>query len=279
MRKNKTNQAETLNRHIQNACAYIKPFQQNYPKTGLIIGSGLGRLTDIVNVSAKIPYRDIPHFPESSVSFHASQWLHGEINNVPIIVMNGRYHYYEGLTMRQITLPIRVMKNLGIENLIITHAAGSINPSLKPGTLAVVTDHINLMGDNPLIGAYDTFMGERFTDMSDAYSPKLLKKTLSSSDVAIPKTIFAGLSGPSLPSNAEISALQKFGIDTIGMSVVPEVLTARQLNMNVITLTAVTDQTLPGTLLQKVDKKMVSQNAQKLVKQLSALIGKLLKII
>ncbi len=279
MRKNKTNQTGTLNRHILKACAFIKSFLQDDPKTGLIIGSGLGRLTDIVNVSAKIPYRDIPHFPESSVSFHASQWLHGKINNVPIIVMNGRYHYYEGLAMRQITLPIRVLKNLGIENLIITHAAGSINPSLKPGTLAVVTDHINMMGDNPLIGEYNTFMGERFTDMSDAYSPELLKKLLSCSDAAIPKTVFAGLSGPSLPSNAEISALQKFGIDTIGMSVVPEVLTARQLNMNVIALTAVTDQTLPGTQLQKVDKKMVSQNAQKLVKQLSELIGKLLKII
>ena len=247
----------------------------------MITGSGLDRLADSVDKQHAVSYKGIPGFPKPTVGFQASQWLTGELSGIPIVMMNGRYHYYEGHSMRQVALPIRVMHRLGIQTLIITHAAGSMNPGIAPGCLAVITDHINLMGGNPLSGSYTSDDGTRFPDMSTAYSPELRDKALELAkglNIKLHQTVFCAIPGPSLPTPAETRAYQRLGADTIGMSVVPEVLTARQLGMQVLALTAVTDRSLPEQPAP-VDRREVAQNAANLIPELDKLIKNIIHYI
>ncbi len=263
------------------AAGFIASQYKHKIHIGIVIGTGLGDLSKILNIHINIPYADIPNFPESRVPFHAARLLTGDINGINIIMMNGRYHYYEGHSMQAITLPVRVLHQLGVKKIIMTNAAGSIREELKPGSLAVIADHINLMGNNPLIGPHGPFLGERFTDMSEPYNNQLIDlavQTANRHQVPLKKIVFAAVSGPSLLTAAEIKMMQYFGVDAIGMSVVPEVLVARQLGMDVCAISAITDQSLPEKMI-KIKPGNVTREAAKVVPDLELLVSTLVEEI
>ena len=200
------------------------------------------------------------------------------LNGKSVIVMQGRFHYYEGYPMRDITLPIRVMHELGVRTLFVSNAAGGIREHLAPGTLTLITDHINLMGANPLIGPFDEFLGERFPDMSEPYSNELRALAHNAAEelnIKLFDNIYAAVSGPSFETPAEIKMLQILGADSVGMSVVPEALVARQLGMRLLGVTAITDQALPGTMAQ-ISHEEVSRVARKITPQFNALLSEII---
>lgn len=255
---------EALPQKIMEAAEFLRKRLPQSPRIGLILGTGLGDLAERVERPMIIPYTEIPHFPESTVKFHAGRFVAGSLRGKSLLVMQGRFHYYEGYPLQQVTLPVRVMAHLGITTLFVTNAAGGIRLHLVPGTLALITDHINLMGNNPLIGAYDEFLGERFPDMSEPYSLRLRRLALATAkEINIPlvENIYAAVSGPSFETQAEIRMLQTLGADSVGMSVVPEVLVARQIGMEVLAITAITDQALPGAM-QPITHEEVSRTAK-----------------
>ena len=262
---------------ILQAAEFIRKRIDRPLHVGIVLGTGLGPLADEIDRAVVIPYGDIPHFPDSTVKFHAGRLVLGELSGKMVMAMQGRFHYYEGHSMRAITLPIRVMFQLSIRTLILTNAAGGIRERMIPGTFALVTDHINLMGDNPLIGPYDEFMGERFPDMSHPYSPELQQIARKAADelgVPLLDSIYAAVSGPSFETAAEIRMLQKMDADTVGMSVVPEVLAARQLGMDVLAITVVTDQALPDHM-----EPVSHEQVQKVADRVGADFRRLLKRI
>lgn len=247
----------------------------------VILGTGLGALADEISEARIIPYGDIPNFPESTVKFHAGKLFLGKLDNKMIFAMQGRFHAYEGHTMRQITLPVRVMHALGIRRLILTNAAGGIRPELTPGSIALIKDHINLMGTNPLIGPHEPFLGERFPDMSEPYSAVLRSLALrvaAEQNIVLHETVFGAIMGPSFETEAEVHMLQRLGIDTIGMSVVPETLVAKQLAMEVLALTAVTDQALPGKMAS-VSHEQVNQAAAELGPRFRSLLRSIIRAL
>ncbi len=240
-----------LKQQVLEAAAWIREQDSRQFDLAIVLGTGLGALADEMRDTRTIGYGDIPHFPESTVKFHAGRLVLGTLEGKTLFAMQGRFHGYEGYSMRQITLPVRVMHELGIRRLILTNAAGGIRPELTPGSIALIKDHINLMGTNPLIGPYDPFMGVRFPDMSEPYSAALrdlARDVAAELKIQLHETIFGAIMGPAFETEAEIRMLQTLGIDTIGMSVIPETLVARQLGMEVLALTAVTDQALPGAM-------------------------------
>ncbi|MBN1464235.1 purine-nucleoside phosphorylase [candidate division KSB1 bacterium] len=263
------------------AVSYLSDRLAAPPRIGLILGTGLGTLGDKIQRATMINYGEIPYFPESTVEFHAGKLISGTLAGQAVLAMQGRFHYYEGYTMQEITLPIRVMHQLGIRTLIISNAAGGIREELSPGTLALINDHINLMGDNPLIGTFDPFLGSRFPDMSEPYSVKLrhlAHKAAEDLGIKLVDSIYAAVSGPSFETPAEIRMLRAFGIDSIGMSVVPEVLVARQLAMDVLGLSAITDQSLPEEM-QPISHEQVSRVAKEITPTFNALVEEIIKRI
>lgn len=239
--------------HIREAAEFISGKINTKPELGLVLGTGLGNIAGKVRNSVVLDYDEIPHFAESTVKFHSGKLICGELENKSVLVMQGRFHFYEGYPMRQITLPVRVMFELGIRTLIVTNAVGGISPSAKPGRIGLITDHINLMGTNPLIGEYNDELGTRFPDMSEPYSRdfrNVAKDIAEQNNVDLFETIYTAISGPSFETAAEIKMLQKFGADTVGMSVVPEVLVARQMGMDVLGLSIITDQSLPDQMIE-----------------------------
>ena len=237
-----------LNEKISQAAKFIASEFPFKPEIGLVLGTGLGPCADDIENAFRISYSRIPHFPEATVKFHAGNLVLGSLAGRIVVAMQGRYHAYEGHPMRELTLPIRVMHQLGVRTLITTNAVGSMRSQLTPGSIVLIRDHINFMGDNPLIGPYEEHLGERFPDMSEPYSQYLMsiaQKCAQVLNLMLPKVVYAAVSGPSFETPAEIRMLQILGADTIGMSVVPEVLVARQLEMRVLGLSIVTDQSLP----------------------------------
>ena len=238
----------SLKKQLFEATEFIQNRAQFKPEIGLILGTGLGPLADEIENPVTIPYTEIPHFPKSTVKFHAGNLILGELCGKSVVVMQGRFHYYEGYKMQHISLPVRVMHQLGINTLLVTNAAGGIRESLPAGTIAIIKDHINLMGDNPLIGPHDDVLGERFPDMSEPYSKQLIELTHNVAkqlNINVVENTYAAISGPCYETSAEIRMLQIIGADSVGMSVIPEVLVARQLNINVLGITVITDQALP----------------------------------
>ncbi|MBN1543163.1 purine-nucleoside phosphorylase, partial [candidate division KSB1 bacterium] len=202
----------------------------------------------------------------------------GTLAGQAVFLMQGRFHFYEGFSMQELTLPVRVMYQLGVRRVVITNAAGSIREDLPPGTVAEITDHINLMGDNPLIGAYEPFLGERFPDMTEPYSPRLhqlLRRTAEEEKIDLARVVYAAVSGPNFETAAEIRMLQIIGADAVGMSTVPEVLVARQLGMEVVGLSILTDQSLPDRM-QPVSHQAVSEVADRVAPRVERLISGLL---
>lgn len=235
---------QSLYDQIQEAADYIRNRTKAQPQTAIILGSGLGALTEQVVDAQVIPYKDIPHFPVSTVSGHAGELHIGQLNGKSVILMKGRVHIYEGYPLSQITLPVRVFQALGAQNIIVTNSAGGIHTRLNPGDLLLLNDHLNLVGDNPLIGPHDERLGVRFPPMSDAYDKELRKKAHQVAverNVVLKEGVYCALSGPSYETPAEVRYLSIIGADAVGMSTVPEVIVARHCNLKVVGISCITN--------------------------------------
>lgn len=229
---------------VKESAQFIQGRMSLRPTTGIILGSGLGSLVDIMEERAVIPYTEIPNFPRSHVAGHAGNLVIGRIGQEIIAAMQGRFHYYEGFTMKEVTYPIYVMKLLGIENLIVTNACGGINRDFEPGDLMILTDYINMLGNNSLIGENDERFGVRFPDMSEAYAKELIRKAEKTAEklgISCKKGVYAIFSGPCYETAAEIRAYERLGADAIGMSTVPETIAANYLGMKVLGIACITN--------------------------------------
>ncbi|WP_425335368.1 purine-nucleoside phosphorylase [Salipaludibacillus daqingensis] len=229
---------------IDEAKKYIEKKLNAKPTIGLILGSGLGVLADEITDPVEIPYNEIPGFPTSTVAGHKGQLVVGELQGKTVVAMQGRFHYYEGYSMDLVTLPVRVMKAIGVEELIVTNAAGGINEDYKPGNLMIITDHLNMFGSNPLIGPNDDSLGVRFPDMSTAYSKELVelaKNVANEINLNVQQGVYVGNTGPTYETPAEIRMLRAMGGDAVGMSTVPEVIVARHSDMNVLGISCISN--------------------------------------
>lgn len=256
---------DNLLQKINEAASYIQGKTAIAPKIGLILGSGLGELADEIDNNTKIPYGNIPHFPISTVEGHAGQLVIGKLNRQDVIAMQGRFHYYEGYTMQEVTFSVRVMKKLGVEVLIITNACGGMNKNFAPGDLMIITDHINMTGDNPLIGPNLEELGPRFPDMSTAYTPalvSLVEQTAKELDINLQKGVYAGITGPTYMTASELIMLRNLGGDVVGMSTVPEVIVARHADMQVIGISCITDMAI-GEELEGITHEQVVEVANR----------------
>jgi len=241
--------------------------------TGIILGTGLGALVKEIDTVLVIDYNDIPHFPLATVEFHSGKLIFGSISGKSVIAMQGRFHYYEGYSMQEITYPVRILKELGVKNLIISNACGSMNPLIPKGSLMLIEDHINLLGDNPLIGRHDSRMGPRFPDMSRPWNPGLIEKCEQialSLGIKIYKGVYAAMSGPSLETRAEYRFLRAIGADAVGMSTVPENIVANQLGMIVLGISIITDECYPESLKEASIEEIIA-TAEKAEPYLTAL--------
>lgn len=268
---------------IQQAAQFLKEKNKQQPVIGLILGSGLGVLGDEVENALKIPYNEIPNFPVSTVEGHAGNLVFGLLNGIPVAVMQGRFHYYEGYSFEKVTFPIRVMKELGIKQLIVTNAAGGVNESFSPGDLMIISDHINNMGSNPLIGPNDSRLGVRFPDMSEAYSSEIrmiAKQIAVKLNIPIQEGVYVGNTGPTYETPAEVRMLRAIGGDAVGMSTVPEVIVARHAGMKVLGISCISNMAA-GILDQPLNHEEVIETTEKVkshflqyVKEIVAAIGK-----
>ena len=263
---------------IKEAVEYIKSKCEPKPQVGIILGTGLGGLVDQVDITCEIPYDEIPHFPVSTVESHHGRLLFGTLEGKAVIVMQGRFHYYEGYTMRQVTFPVRVMKLLGIKQLLVSNAAGGLNPKFQVSDLMIINDHINLFPENPLTGANMDQLGPRFPDMSEPYSHELIKQGVEISselNVNIHQGVYAAVTGPNLETPAEYKYLQVIGADAIGMSTVPEVIVARHMDIPVFAASVITDLCYPGKI-EKVSVEKIIAAAGVAEPELTALFSKLI---
>lgn len=243
---------ENLYEKLCEAAGFIRGKHGGEIDTAVILGSGLGALSGELEGGVSIPYKDIPHFPVSTVSGHAGRLVIGSLHGKQVLMMEGRPHFYEGYSMRQIGFPVFLMKNLGIKNLIVTNACGGINPDFSPGTLMIVEDFINLVSDNPLIGINDERIGPRFPDMTEPYNQSLIQLSQSIADrLDIPwkKGIYAGFQGPYYETAAEIRSIGQMGADAVGMSTVPETIAANYVGIRCFAVACITNM---ATGIQKV---------------------------
>ena len=236
---------------ISDAVAAIRSQTQLRPRVAMILGTGLGDLTDRIDVDAAIHYGDIPHFPTSTATSHRGRLVIGTLAGVDVVAMEGRFHMYEGYPLKQITLPVRVFKSLGCELLIATNACGGLNPNFREGDLMVIDDQINLMGDNPLIGINDDRLGPRFPDMSAPYDLAWCDRIESIAmrhDIRMHRGVFTAVAGPNLETRAEYRFLRMIGSDVVGMSTVPEVIVANHASLPAVGISVITDMCLPDAL-------------------------------
>jgi len=241
----------SLYERIQETSAFLRPRLGLAPRFGLILGTGLGNLASQIEAAVSIPFDDIPHFMPATADSHAGNLVAGRLGGQKVVALQGRVHYYEGYTMQQITFPIRVLKALGVDTLIVSNAAGGMNPLYRPGDLVAIVDHINLMGDNPLLGPNDERLGERFPDMSEPYDRAALQRVLAVArrlGLPLHQGVFVAVAGPNLETAAEYRFLRQIGADVVGMSLIPETIVARHSGMRVLALTVVTDECFPDCL-------------------------------
>ena len=253
-----------LHGQIGEAVAAIKAQWDKAPHAGIVLGTGLGSLVKKIEVEAAIDYDEIPNFLRSTATSHRGRLVCGMLSGMPVMAMEGRFHMYEGYPLKQITLPIRVMKAMGAELLVVSNACGGMNPYFRDGDIMVIEDHINLMGDNPLIGINDDRLGPRFPDMSQPYDFKLIDRALKvarKEDFVAHKGVFVAVAGPNLETRAEYRFLRQIGADAVGMSTVPEVIVAAHCGLRVVGLSIITDMCLPDTLaVADVEKIIATAN-------------------
>ena len=223
----------------------------HFPEVGIILGTGLGQLVNHIKIEYEVAYKDIPNFPISTVEFHSGKLIYGTLENKKVVVMQGRFHLYEGYSLQEITFPIRILKALGIQKLLISNAAGAINLNFKKGDLMLIEDHINLQGGSPLAFKNVAEFGERFTDMSEPYSVNLRNATIAiakNQNITLHKGVYAAVVGPQLETRAEYRYLKIIGADAVGMSTVPEVIVANHLDLPVLAVSVLTDECNPDDL-------------------------------
>lgn len=229
---------------INESKAYIQQFAKERPVLGIILGSGLGNLAGEMTDKTEIPYDQIPHFPPATVEGHSGRLILGKLAGKPVVAMAGRYHYYEGLSMQQVTFPVRVMKALGIETLLISNAAGGMNAKFRVGDLMIITDHINLQPEHPLRGPNNSALGPRFPDMSEPYSKSLIaaaKSIAAGKGILLQEGVYVGVQGPTFETRAEYKFMHIIGGDAVGMSTVPEVIVAIHSGLRVFAMSVITD--------------------------------------
>lgn len=257
---------------------YILSRIKNKPQIAVILGTGLGTLADYIEDRIVIKYKDIPHFPQSTVAGHAGEFIIGRIGDKNVIAMNGRFHYYEGYKMDEVTFPVRVIKALGVNDIIVTNASGGMNPEFEAGDLMIITDHINMLGDNPLIGKNYEELGPRFPDMSNAYSKEyieLSKKVCEKLDISVKRGVYVAVSGPNYETPAELRMLRLIGADAVGMSTIPEVIVANHMGMKVFGVSCITDMAIADNL-EPLDHEKVMETANKAKEKFVKLIKEMI---
>jgi purine-nucleoside phosphorylase len=240
-----------LRTQIAEALEFIRTKTSMQPRIGIILGTGLGGLVKEIKKEAVLEYGDIPHFPVSTVESHHGKLIFGTLAGKKVVAMQGRFHMYEGYSLKQVTFPVRVMKFLGVENLLVSNAAGALNPLFQKGDVMMMSDHINLLGDNPLIGPNDDELGPRFPDMSEAYSKELIalaEQAALDLKIRVQKGVYVAMQGPNLETKAEYRFVRIIGADAVGMSTVPEDIVAVHMGMKVLGFSILTDECFPDAL-------------------------------
>ena len=238
---------------INESTDWLKKRMTSSPETAIILGTGLGELVREIKISLEIPYNEIPHFPVSTVEGHSGRLIFGKLGDKEIMAMQGRFHYYEGYDMKQVTFPVRVMKSIGIRTVFVSNAAGGLREDFEIGDLMMITDHINRFPEHPLRGKNDENLGPRFPDMSDAYSPRLRKRALEIAaelGIKLHQGVYVGTSGPTFETPAEYKFFKIIGGDAVGMSTVPEVIVARHAGLEVFAISVITDIGLEGKIVE-----------------------------
>ncbi|WP_439442839.1 purine-nucleoside phosphorylase [Listeria aquatica] len=264
---------------LNEAVSKIRSHYSGEPKIGLILGSGLGVLGDEIKNPIKLSYEEIPHFPVSTVSGHAGQFVFGELEQKEVVAMQGRFHFYEGYSMEEVTFPVRVMKELGVTHLVVTNASGGVNELYQAGDLMLISDHINFIGTNPLIGKNNDHFGPRFPDMSEAYSLELREAArLIAQDLGIEirEGVYAGFSGPTYETPAEIRMIRTLGADAVGMSTVPEVIVANHAGLKVLGISCITNMAA-GILDQPLSHSEVIETTDRVQQMFLTYVRAILK--
>jgi purine-nucleoside phosphorylase len=262
---------------INETVSFIKDQITLQPETAIILGTGLGAIADEVEAEKIIPYEKIPHFPVSTVQGHDGKLIIGRYAGKEVIVLKGRFHYYEGYSMQEVTFPVRVLKFLGVKNLFISNAAGGMNPDFEVGDVMFINDHISLM-PNPLIGVHDPAFGDRFPDMSEVYNKELIKKALLSAtkhQLRAHKGCYVAVTGPTLETPKEYEYFRIIGGDAVGMSTVPEATIAHQMGMTIFAVSVITDLGVPGKI-EKISHEIVQQAAEKVTPKLVSVINEVI---
>lgn len=263
---------------VQETSNYIKEKTNFSPEYGIILGSGLGNFTDDIQIEFTLPYAEIPNFPISTVEGHKGALVFGTIGTKKVVAMQGRFHYYEGYTMQEVTFPVRVMKQIGVNKLVVSNASGGVNPQYKVGSIVVLKDHINMMPEHPLRGKNDLRFGPRFVNMSEPYSNKMINKAkeiASKLDINLQDGVYLGLQGPTFETLSEYRMVKILGADCVGMSTVPEVIVARHMDMETFGISVITDMGNEESI-QSITHQEVLDAAQKAEPSVRLLIKNLI---
>jgi purine-nucleoside phosphorylase len=273
------NAATSLFDRVQTAADVVRGRSPLVPEIGIVLGTGLGGLAREIAVAAEVPYQGIPGFPLSTVETHAGKLLLGRLGGRPVVAMQGRFHRYEGYDLQQVTFPVRVMHALGARTLVVSNACGGMNPLWAPGDLVLLSDHINLLGDNPLVGPNDERLGPRFPDMSAPYDPglRVLARAVALElGIVLREGVYVAVTGPNLETRAEYRMLRAIGADVVGMSTVPEVIVAGHQGMRTVGISIITDQCLPDAL-EPADIRRIIETAGRAEPQLTRLVTALVE--
>ena len=266
---------------IKETTKFIQQRINQQPEVGIILGTGLGGLVKEIEILNQIKYTEIPNFPVSTVEGHHGNMIFGKLGGKNIIAMQGRFHFYEGYSMQEITLPVRVMKLLGIKYLFVSNASGGMNPDFEVGDLMIINDHINLFGTNPLIGNNIEEFGPRFPDMSEAYNHQLIQLALNCAKylgIPVKQGVYAGVSGPTFETPAEYKYIRLIGADAVGMSTVPEIIIGRHMGLQCFAISVITDSGVPGHIVE-ITHQEVQDVASKAEPKLADIIKKMLQSI
>ncbi len=264
---------------INETLEVIKKYTADKYPVGIILGTGLGGLVKDITIEHEIDYADLPHFPLSTVESHKGKLIFGTIGDKKVVAMQGRFHYYEGYTMQQITYPVRVMKYLGVETLLVSNACGGMNPLFRRGDVMLMVDHINMLGDNPLIGPNEEELGPRFPDMSEAYDSSLLslaEEVALENKVKVQKGVYVAVPGPNLETKAEYRFLRAIGADVVGMSTIPENIVANHMGMKVLGISIITDECFPEAL-EPVDVSQIIATAMNAEPKMTLIMKEVIK--
>ncbi len=266
---------------IKATANFIKERIQASPEVGIILGTGLGGLVNEIEIIDSIPYTDIPNFPVSTVDGHAGRLIYGKLGDKEVLAMQGRFHYYEGYNMKEVTFPVRVMKFVGVKNLFVSNASGGLNPDWRVGEIVLLTDHINFFPEHPLRGKNEEELGPRFPDMSKPYSQGLCNKAkliALQNNIDVKEGVYVGVSGPTFETPAEYKMFRILGGDIVGMSTVPEVIVARHMDMRVFGISIVTDSGVPGEIVE-ISHEEVQEVAMKAEPKMTLIMRDLIESI